>query len=271
MKEKYKLIAFDIDGTIKKTDQDISPEIISSIFKANQLGAKVTVITGRSYLSAKDVISNLALSAPIITFQGAHIADSYTDNVCWKKVIDQFLIDELISIFNNIDNEILFYTEKEIFTNKISDWNNSYSRRNNSNLILLNNINELYEKEIIRITVICPSGGAEFANFLQNKTKGKLYVTASLQNFCEILHPDAGKKHGLQMLASLLKIDRENILSFGNSNEDLSMLEWSGHGVIVDDPKTNLRANQLDYCYSVEDNGASKYLNRLIDEDLIGK
>ena len=49
------------------------------------------------------------------------------------------------------------------------------------------------------------------------------------------------------------------------------MLEWSGHGVIVDDPKTNLRANQLDYCYSVEDNGASKYLNRLIDEDLIGK
>ena len=62
MKEKYKLIAFDIDGTIKKTDEDISPEIISSIFKANQLGAKVTVITGRSYLSAKDVISNLPLS-----------------------------------------------------------------------------------------------------------------------------------------------------------------------------------------------------------------
>ena len=76
MKEKYKLIAFDIDGTIKKTDQEVSSEIISSISQAKQLGTKVTVITGRSYLSAKDVISNLGLSAPIVTFQGAHIADS---------------------------------------------------------------------------------------------------------------------------------------------------------------------------------------------------
>ena len=100
--------------------------------------------------SLKDVISNLGLSAPIVTFQGAHIADSFTGNVFWKKIIDDFLLDELIEIFQNIDNEILFYTETEIFTNKISDWNNNYSRRNNSNLILLNNICELYEKEIIR-------------------------------------------------------------------------------------------------------------------------
>ena len=271
MKEKYKLIAFDIDGTIKKTDQEVSSEIISSISQAKQLGTKVTVITGRSYLSAKDVISNLGLSAPIVTFQGAHIADSFTGNVFWKKIIDDFLLDELIEIFQNIDNEILFYTETEIFTNKISDWNNNYSRRNNSNLILLNNICELYEKEIIRITVICPSGAEEFANLIDSKTEGKLYVTASLQNFCEILHPKAGKKHGLQKLASLLNIDRKQILSFGNSNEDLSMLEWSGNGVIEKDKNINLRPNKLDHCDSIEHNGPSKYLKRLIDQDLLGK
>ena len=39
MTQKYKLIAFDIDGTIKTTDKDVSFDMISSINKANELGA----------------------------------------------------------------------------------------------------------------------------------------------------------------------------------------------------------------------------------------
>jgi len=270
MKQKYKLIAFDIDGTIKTTDNDVLLDTISSIHKANELGAKVSVITGRAYLSAKEVITKIGLSAPIVTFQGAHIADPYTDYVHWKKCLDKSSLDELIQIFQNCDEEILFYTEKEIYTTKISDWNTSYSRRNSSDLIVLNNFNELLDKEIIRITVICPDGAKEFTDSLLSQTKGKLYVTTSLANFCEILHPKAGKKHGLQILASLLEIDRKNVLSFGNSIEDLAMLEWAGHGVIVDNRNANLLSNTLEYCDSVEENGPATYLNKLMDQGLIG-
>ena len=49
------------------------------------------------------------------------------------------------------------------------------------------------------------------------------------------------------------------------------MLEWSGNGVIVKDKNINLRPNKLDHCDSIEHNGPSKYLKRLIDQDLLGK
>ncbi|MQG19353.1 MAG: HAD family phosphatase [SAR202 cluster bacterium] len=268
--EKYKLIAFDIDGTIKATNKDISNQMICSISRANKLGAKITVITGRSYLSAKDVVSQIDLSVPIVSFQGAHIANPITDQVYWKKIIDNISLKKLINILEKYDNEILFYTEKEIFTNKISTWNNNYSKRNNTIINVLKDFNELNDMEIIRITVICPSGAKQFSRFLKNEIKNDLYVTSSLANFCEILNPDAGKTNGLKTLASMLNIDKKNILSFGNSNEDLGMLDWSGHGVIVEDNNIKLENNTLNHCLSVTQNGPSIYLNQLIDENYIG-
>ena len=72
------------------------------------------------------------------------------------------------------------------------------------------------------------------------------------------------------MLSSLLEIDRKNILSFGNGIEDLPMLEWSGCGVIVDDHNTNLPMNSLEYCDPAEDNGPAIYMNKLMDQGLVG-
>ena len=60
-----------------------------------------------------------------------------------------------------------------------------------------------------------------------------LFVADSLGYGCEISPPEATKGNALAGCADLLDFDVSACLAFGDSLNDLSMLEWAGCGVAV--------------------------------------
>ena len=79
----YKLIALDVDGTIRSHDRPTSERTRRTIQSVRDAGAFVTIATGRSYKSGASAASDVNLTAPIVTFQGAHVADPTTGKVLW--------------------------------------------------------------------------------------------------------------------------------------------------------------------------------------------
>ena len=85
MKRRFRLIALDVDGTIRDRDRQISLRTRTAIKRAREEGAYVTLATGRTFLSALNASEDLALTCPIITFQGAHVAESDGEVLCTRR------------------------------------------------------------------------------------------------------------------------------------------------------------------------------------------
>ena len=81
----YRLIALDIDGTIRTNEYAISERTREAVANVRAAGADVTVATGRMFRSAVRASAELELTAPIASFQGAHVADPTTGEVLWHR------------------------------------------------------------------------------------------------------------------------------------------------------------------------------------------
>ena len=93
----YKLIALDIDGTIRDREQPVSQRTIEAVQRARTVGAVVTVVTGRMFQSALKAVGDLELSTPIVTFQGAVIADPLSHEIIWHQPLTEKMVEAVLT------------------------------------------------------------------------------------------------------------------------------------------------------------------------------
>ena len=105
---KYSLIAIDIDGTIRRPTNEISERTRLAIDQVINEGVVVTVATGRMFESARLSTSVLGLKTPIVSFQGAHIADPVTGNVLWHMPLTRRQTSDAIAALDNVGINSLF-------------------------------------------------------------------------------------------------------------------------------------------------------------------
>ena len=60
-----------------------------------------------------------------------------------------------------------------------------------------------------------------------------LYVTTTDPEYLEFMEETVSKAAGLAIVAERLQISQNEILAFGDGNNDLTRLKWAGRGVAV--------------------------------------
>ena len=76
---KFRLISFDIDGTLRDQTGKVSTYLTDVLLKCKSEGAMLTAATGRSRLSAISYVDNFPMFDFLISFQGALITDLKTE------------------------------------------------------------------------------------------------------------------------------------------------------------------------------------------------
>ena len=78
---KIKLIALDVDGTIRETGKPISNRTMNAINLLKASDVIVTIATGRMAPSAINVWQELGVQSPLVCHQGALILDPGTQKI----------------------------------------------------------------------------------------------------------------------------------------------------------------------------------------------
>ena len=98
----------------------------------------------------------------------------------------------------------------------------------------------------------------------------KLYVTRSLPQFCEILHPEGGKEKALAWLCTHFGIDQHETVAFGNGYNDIGMLEWAQLGIAIEGAPPEVLAVADNIAPPVSEEGVASVLEELVTKDLVG-
>jgi Cof subfamily protein (haloacid dehalogenase superfamily) len=234
----YKLIAIDMDGTLLRDDKSISDRTKTAIKEAREKGVTVVLATGRPiegvYKSLKE-LEMLTEKDYVLSYNGALVQKTKSKEVISKVT----LFGEDLHYIYEISKELgvnfhAFVEKKGLLTPKNSKYTEVEASINDIDIII-NDFNEIENDEVvIKVMMIDEPEilGSAFEK-LPNDVFDKYTVVRSTPYFLEFLNKNANKGLGLQLLAKHLEIKQEEIMAFGDAENDKHMIEYAGMGVAM--------------------------------------
>lgn len=266
--KKY-LIALDMDGTLLNSQHCISPETKKYLKKLAKDGHKIIISSGRPIRGIRPYYNELELNTPAICYNGAYIYPGEEKNLpeyCSSfpkekilKIIKDISYDYLDNVILETNNDIyllhddeeldIFFTKKEmnVHLGLIED------NLNEDTMTMLIKVKDQKYNPLVKNVV------ESHPNFKLRFWSGKWYEIS------EIYYDNVNKGQALQRIADYYHISKENIIAFGDANNDVELLEYAGIGVAMKNAEDELK--EIADIITLDDNnndGIKKTLETII-------
>ena len=247
----YKLIFFDLDGTLLNDQKEILEENITEFKRLKELGIHTVLCSGRQINSLKhyQIISNS--SQFIIATNGAEIYDTKNDrelflcNILKKDILDLYSLAQKLNLVFKIDTTSARYVSNTKYASKEEiEYKNNINQLLNTEKILqisLGHQSKILIKNVI--SKVSKNPNIRVANIFQfNKEKKENTIW-----FINIVNSLVSKGNSIKELCKILNVEKENTMAFGDDINDISMLNSVGYGIAMGNSNTSLRefANEI--------------------------
>ncbi len=277
---KYKLVALDCDNTLLDQYGNISELNKKVISRLRDMGVDIVIATGRNDILAKDYAEEMNIKAPIISCNGAMISDLFNNKVYLTDAVPRTAVYEIFAYLTT--NNILFkvLTDKACYTNDkqameqgLQQITKNYTRvlKYSIPYNFVEDMNQIRDiKNILKIVIIDDSEErrTEIVTELK-KTKGVNVHTAGF-NCIDVISKTASKGSALKLYAEKKGIKREEIIAFGDGNNDLSMIEYAGIGAaMLNGDEALKKAADIVTEYDNTDSGTGRELAKIFGLELL--
>jgi Cof subfamily protein (haloacid dehalogenase superfamily) len=263
-----RLIAIDLDGTLLHDDMTISSYSKEMIRRAMAKGYRIVVATGRMWDSAKAKVALLELgNVPVICYTGAWIMMSGTDEPVMQDGIAPELAGEILRAGREAGWTATAFWNGHIYMEKSDGTEAKYQKYRTQRPQYLGEDFYHPRERVTRIVFTDPTqeGRDRIRAFLEERFGNEITVVYPGDDFVDIHKKGIHKASALQYLADKEGFTAEEVLAFGNTENDVSMLRWAGlsYAVANADEVAKEAADRL--CPSNEEDGVAKALEKLLN------
>ncbi|MDD2821460.1 MAG: Cof-type HAD-IIB family hydrolase [Flavobacterium sp.] len=262
---KYKMLVLDMDDTLLTDDHTISNENATMLFKAQELGVYVVLASGRPTPAMTAYAKELQLdNSFMISYNGAVITDLKEDKIIFEQTLSQQQIHELYDYSLKSKTHIITYVDGKI----VSETDSEYIEIEKNITGLEHNKVNSFKEEVKSAAIKCIL--LEEPSYLKEVEKDlklampHLSVCMSKPFFLEVAQNGIDKGASIKFLAEKLNILQSEIIAVGNAGNDLTMIEYAGLGVWVDNVDPELRDKADVIVASNNNHGVAEVVRRFI-------
>lgn len=235
---KIKIVVSDIDGTFIDDNKQVSPNTIKAIQKIKRKGLLFALCSGRE----PNTIKNLAMKWGIISyvdiiigFNGGQIIYLKNNKVENTYFLSELAIKDIIDHFKDMelnfaipDKGFLYFPKEDKFVNILSKYDDMPYIITNYDTYL----NEPKPKLMIITKEANMSNVIERSSTLNSKHyHGKPVQTGKF--LFEYMHENVNKAKAIEIAIKKYGLKMENVLAFGDAENDVEMIDKSGIGVAM--------------------------------------
>lgn len=267
-----KLIISDMDGTLLKNDLSVSNNNLEAIKKIREKGIKFLVATGRPDQLMKEYVDLLGLNEPFIMYNGTVIGHPFMETRVYEKHLSTTDAYEIINYMESNDILYMVYT-KDAIISKPHYRSDFFKKRNDkldvthqSNIVDIDNFKEkISDYKIIKVLAI-EKNETKYNQMKRDLEKNKnLSVVKSQNSFLDINPAGTSKGIALSHLADYYQISKDEIIVFGDQDNDVPMFEFVTTSVAMNNANDNVKKHASKVTLSNEEDGFAVWINENIE------
>jgi Cof subfamily protein (haloacid dehalogenase superfamily) len=240
----YRLLALNIDGTLLQSNGKIHKSTREAIEYVQQKGIYVTLITSRSFPSAKKVAKALKINLPLITHQGAYISSAQEEEPLYVKRIKEDITYDTVRFLEGMACQIRLVHEEFSLANRLKLHNNLLVRT-----VFTSGDPVFYSQQFVSSLSEYlhdqPLTPPKIEVYFEDESDLKDAKSALAKMFTEIetieLDPlrldivpsGVSKLNGLSYLGNHLGIQLKEMVVIGDALDDIPVIEAAGLGVAM--------------------------------------
>jgi Cof subfamily protein (haloacid dehalogenase superfamily) len=247
-----RLLAIDIDGTLLNPQFEIGAADLATLRRAHALGVEVVLVTGRRHTFALPIAHMLGFDLWIISSNGA-ITRSLGGETFHRDLLPARTALELCSAMREFRGNTVVTFDKEtkgaLVLEHMGELTSSIQRWLEKNMQFIDFVIPI-EKAIVSDPVQAMFCGPipRMHEALKLLSSSGLQITvlrteypARNLSIVDVLNQGCSKGHALERWANHRGIPRDQVMAIGDNYNDIEMLAFAGHPVIMGNASDELR------------------------------
>lgn len=235
-----KLVAIDLDDTLLNDDKEITAENRQALQYAHERNVKVVICTGRPYLAMKAIVEELGFTHAddyIITFNGAQVRRAGTGEVVTENVLSKADMLAWYEELNALSLPLDVIGQRYLYlpTKYPEGYPSFYAERLSSLETQVVDFHAFSPDQVINKMVVCTEPehlDAQLAK-IDPKFKAQYSIFKSRAFLLEIVAKGVSKGNTLRQLGEVLNIAPEEMMTIGDQENDVSMIDLAGVGIAM--------------------------------------
>ena len=270
-----KMLAFDVDGTITAGNNEITPRLRAIFDQLEKKGLKLVLATGRPYEDLYPLKRKNNFFPATVLLNGAMVRDE-KDNKIFAHYMSIDLVEAVCKILQQFDvpfvcftkdKNVVYQSSKQTYGQVLGIYLPDSELEMHGLIDSLVSVEETdfnYE-ETLKIEALF-----EDISLVDQAREALKDVTGidvvSSMNFNLEITPDyINKARALQEYVRYEEINEDEVMVFGDSENDRSMLEAFKHSVLVKNPNNDFKVNTKYIVRSCQEDGVAEFLENYFE------
>ncbi len=261
------MIVVDMDDTLLNDDHIISDENKEMIFKAQEMGVYVVLASGRPTSAMTEYAKELKMdyyNSYMISFNGSTITDLKEDKVLFEHALTKEQIHSLYDFSQQNNTHIITYLGEQIISERHSEYIDIESTITGMELVIVPSFKDAVTTSAVKCLLLEEPSYLKSVEPVLKNAMPDLSVCMSKPFFLEAAPNGIDKGAAIQILAEKLNIHQSEIIAVGNAGNDLTMVQYAGLGVWVDNVDAELREFGDVIVASNNNHGVAEVIQRYI-------
>jgi Cof subfamily protein (haloacid dehalogenase superfamily) len=239
----FRLAAIDLDGTLLGPDLQISAANLAAVAKLQAHGIRVVLASGRSHKNILRFHRQLELEGPIVSCQGALVRFAETDQTLYHRCLPADLAAEIVRDGLGEGMTLIYHRSDGIYISKRDAHTELYHSRGGDELIQHGRLQTLAGETPFKIIWInAPTRIAARYREVEARYRGRSDTVVTYPEYLEFIAHGVNKAVGIAAVANYYGLDHDEVLAFGDGDNDIPMLQWAGVGVAMSESTASAKA-----------------------------
>ncbi|MFC4328670.1 HAD family hydrolase [Streptomyces andamanensis] len=258
----YRLIATDLDGTLLRSDESVSPRTREALAAVTAAGAAHIVVTGRAAPWTRHILDDLGYRGLAVCGQGAQVYHAGEQRLLTSVTLDRQLAGVALAKIEAEVGPLYLAASRDGLDGEVLV-GPGYAVTGALPATPLTDASELWSAPLNKIYIQHPTLSDDaLAEAAHRAAGGFVSVTMAGEGIVELLPLGLSKATGLSLAARRMGLKPTDTIAFGDMPNDIPMFAWAAHGVAMANAHEELKAVADEVTASHEEDGIAVVLER---------
>ena len=268
---KYRLIAMDLDGTLNNDEKRITPRTRDALMAAQEAGIRLALASARpspGLYKERDALRMQEHRGVLMSYNGGRIVDAASGETLFETSMPMEEARSVLRALEKLPVTPILDDGRQFYVTDRTGFKVDYECRNNGMICdeVANLADFLHFAPVKILMSVDPAQIAEVQKRIAALLPDDLTVVQTAAFYLEVIPRAINKGQGILDICRALQMKPEEVVAFGDAENDIPMLRAAGVGVAMGNADPAVKAAADMVTLSNNEDGIAFALEKLLDK-----